>query len=248
MAKHLQLVLALLAGLGVTACASSSPAVAPGDAGLDGDATVDAPASDAPVVDSAPATPDSSGGACAPNATFTPYPWKPPTPFHQAACNAQQISSYLVCFQFGDCEPFKGVAQNSGCVSCIESDVSAPAHGPVITVGGAIQEVNFGGCQATFDGDRSATSCGATFNNLNSCLVNECGDCVDVLENGPQFQACYRAAFAASGPCTKYDETATCRAETSAGGVAASCDAIGSFLPAWCGADVGDGGADGEGG
>jgi hypothetical protein len=237
-------------GVGVTACSSGSPARAPSDAGLDVEAAIDSGDSGVPdvgPVDAAPDTLESADSACAPNATFTPYAWEPPTPFYQAACNAMQLGSYLSCFQFGDCAPFKGVPANAGCVACIETDVSAPAHGPVITVGGAIQEVNFGGCQATFDGDRSATSCGATFNDLNSCVVNECGDCPDVLENGPQFEACYKAAFATGGPCTKYDETPACRAETSPGGVAASCDAISTFLPAWCGSVPGDGGDEGGG-
>ncbi len=242
----------LLGGLLAGACScSSTSARAPGP--LDGGADSALPAQDASVVDTAVApdtalAPDTGGGGCAPNATFTPYPWEPPTPFYQGACTPVQIASYLSCFSFGDCAPFKSVAQNAGCVSCIETDVAATAHGPVITAFGAIQEVNFGGCQATFDGNTSATSCGATFNNLNSCLVNECGDCPDVSENGPQFSACYQAAFAAGGPCTIYDETPTCRAETSAGGVAATCDAISTLLPLWCGAALPDAGADGESG
>jgi hypothetical protein len=236
--------LALVAAALMCACSRASTGALPGDAGT-GDSTgtgaEDSTAADVAPPDTTPSPPDSmTGGACAPNATFTPYPWKPPTPFHQAACNAQQVASYLSCFSFGDCAPFKGVPQNAACVACIETEVSAPAHGPVITVGGAIQEVNFGGCQATYDGDLSSTSCGATFNDLNSCIVNECGDCLDAIENGPQFQACTKAAFLPGGPCTRYDETPTCRAETSAGGVAAGCLAIASFLPTWCGPVQGD--------
>ena len=231
------------------ACSSSHTGAVP-DAGQDANAdTAAAPDSgraDATSADVASPPVDAGDpNACSPNAVFTPYPWAPPTPWSQGACTAAQITSYLSCFSFGDCAPFTSIAANAACAACIETDVSAKENGPVLTVGGGIQEVNFGGCQAHLDGDASPTSCGANFNDLNSCIVNECGDCDDITVMGPEFEACYKAAFAPGGPCTQYDESATCRAETSAGGVASVCTNIEGFLPLWCGQSVSDGGNEG---
>jgi hypothetical protein len=232
------------------ACSSSSTRDTQRDAGSDTspgssqDASVDSGTSshDSGARD---VTQESSSALCIPNSTFIPLPWAPPTPFSQGVCNAMQIQEYLACFAIDDCGMFFNVPPNQACLHCVETDVSASAYGPVITAGGAIQAVNFGGCQATFDGNTTGSSCGARNNDFNSCIVAECGDCDDILMNGPNFNLCYASAVAGGGPCAPYVETSSCAVELEPDASAGVCNDLGDFIGLWCGgASVDDGGGD----
>jgi hypothetical protein len=235
------------AAAGLMACSSSLPAGVPRDAAADMglesglDAGRDAPLRDTGTHD---VTPDRSSSSCVPNSTFMPLPWEPPTRFNQGVCNAMQIQQYLQCFQIDACGMFFNIPANQACLGCIQTDVTAPAYGPVVTSGGAIQEVNFGGCQATFDGNASGSSCGAVNNAFNACIVAECGDCEDILMDGPMFQLCYAQAVAGGGPCAAYVETMACAAELEPDASAGACNDLGDFIGLWCGGEPGaDGGA-----
>ncbi len=137
-------------------------------------------------------------GGCYANSTFTPLPWAPPTSFGQGACTAAQVQAYVSCTNAGSCASFRGDAdEHRPRLGRLETDLAAPAHGPFVTqtgdAGVAIVEVNYGGCQAHFDGQDGATGCGAQFNANNDCFTQECEACSDFAnptQSGPT-SACW---------------------------------------------------------
>jgi hypothetical protein len=178
---------------------------------------------------------DSGPPGCYAAAPFTPYPWSLPASFPNPACTSAQIAGYLACFP--NCASFRSDPNNAACLGCIETDVSAPAHGPVLTSGGQPVEVNFGGCQAHYDGKTSAGSCGNQENNANDCASAECSACSDFASpqtGGPTAQ-CEAVAFGASGACSADQVMSSCPGEVGDGGVASSCDNLDTFLGSWCG-------------
>lgn len=197
------------------------------------------------------------GVACYADTKFAPVAWAPPSPFGQGACTPAQTSSYLSCLTTsGDCTAFRGDAANAGCVACLETEETATAHGPVVvqTASGqvAIAELNYGGCQAHFDGHPGSGSCGNQANDSTDCVNFECGSCSDFddpSEGGPTYN-CYYTAIE-TGACTAFRETTDCAYEVNDGGPAVPCTNPTAFIPLWCGggdAAIPDGGPVGDGG
>ena len=189
---------------------------------------------------SAPLSDAGDPGACYTAAAFKPVTWAPPTAFGQGACSAAQVAAYLACYGAGDCTAFHGDASNAACLGCLETDESAPAHGPFVTTasdaGVTVVEVNLGGCQAHFDGKTGGGSCGQQANNANDCVNFECGGCSDFLSpsaDGPTYECYYLSTE--TGVCASYLETRPCGYETLDGGAAAACTDLSSFVPSWCG-------------
>jgi hypothetical protein len=135
------------------------------------------------------------------------------------------------------CSAFRTDPNPAACLGCIETDVSAAAHGPVLTSGGQAVEINFGGCIAHYDGNAAAGSCGNKYDNANDCLGRECGGCSDFTspQTGGPTDQCAAVAFGAGGPCSADLIAQACLNETGDGGVAAPCNDLGTFLPSWCG-------------
>jgi hypothetical protein len=188
----------------------------------------------------APPADAGDAGVCYVGTAFTPFPWAPPTTFGQGACSGAQVSAYLACTNSVDCSTFRSDTTNAGCLSCLETDESAAAHGPFVTQaadgGVAVVEVNYGGCQAHYDGQTAKGCCGEQVNNANDCVDFECATCSDFAnpaEYGPTFD-CYYAATD-DGVCTAYRETTACGDETLDGGSAIECTNPATFVPAWCG-------------
>jgi hypothetical protein len=177
---------------------------------------------------------------CYSGAPFTPLGWAPPTPFGQGACSAAQLSAYVACANGGDCSAFRADATNAACLACIETDVGAAQHGPMLTRampdgGREIVEPNSGGCQAHYDGMTDAGSCGNQEADFNDCVYFECGSCSDIgnpADNGPTYYCYFRAISV--GVCSQHRETSACYNETLDGG-SASCSDFATFLPLWCG-------------
>src|SRR5262249_37849379 len=134
-------------------------------------------------------------------------------------------------------------AANAACVTCIETDVGAAKHGPILTQGtGAelqVVDANWGGCEAALDGNVTAQGCGAKFNSFNDCIYNNCGLCADIANPQPNgaFAACRKASFEPNGTCAPYATTSACTGEFSAdGGVARTCGPqLVDLLKTWCG-------------
>jgi hypothetical protein len=198
-----------------------------------GDAPLDSPsAPDSPPPDAAD---DAAPAACYANAAFVPVTWAPPATFPNPACNAAQIAAYLACFP--NCSTFRADLTNGACLGCIETDVGAAAHGPIITSGGQPVEVNFGGCVAHYDGNMAAGSCGNLENNASDCASTECGTCADFgnPQTGGATDHCEATAFGAGKPCSADTVMPACANELTDGGVAAACNDLRGFLGSWCG-------------
>jgi hypothetical protein len=186
-------------------------------------------------------TPPAGGdaGSCYAGATFTPFTWAPPTPFGQAVCSSAQLAAYLPC-SGATCAAFRSDPANAACLACLETDEAAPAHGPFVTQmvdgGVSILEENYGGCQAHYDGNVAAGSCGEQLNNASDCVNFECGGCSDFqspTEYGPTYDCYYTAVDL--GACTAFRETTSCGREAVDGGSAVVCSDPSTFVPLWCG-------------
>jgi hypothetical protein len=245
-------------GAGGSSSASCAASADDGDAGPgseggfvaavhDGGAGGDAATSEASTATSSEPPSQSSGNdaapptdaapACYASAAFTPWPWAPPTPFGQDACTAPQLASYIACLSSptGDCSAFHADATNATCLVCLETDINAATHGPMLTMDGPIVSVNWGGCQAHYDGQTGAHECGEQTNDDNDCVIGECETCADFGNPAPGGPSEQCIASAQSGTCSPYAVTAGCEAETNDGGVAAACNDIGELLAQWCG-------------
>jgi hypothetical protein len=192
-----------------------------------------------------PITADPGAGRVAPpscyaDSAFTPNPWAPPAPFTHA-CTATQIQAYVTCSS-SDCSTFRAAAANAGCTACLETDVHAPLHGPIITrtsTSGKIHTVdlNQGGCQAHYDNQSAAGSCGNQQNDDIDCVAAECSGCADYANPalyGPTY-GCYYSALLNDGRCAASRVQTACGNETNPGGVAAICADMNMMLSAWCG-------------
>jgi hypothetical protein len=221
-------------------CSSSSQITNNPDSGSshkDGGGT-DAPSIDAPQS-------EGGSGVCDPDKPLADIPWAPPTPFHQGACTASQISQYLVDFGADMTPAFRANPANKTCDACIETSATAAKYGPVIR--GAIIQTNFGGCVANIDGDTSSTGCGALINAYQECAYQECGKCIDWSTGGPMAVACLKKAIAAGGSCAPVWGTKTQQCNNDLGsGATAICGGLNTFLSVWCGPEGADGGSDGS--
>ena len=190
-------------------------------------------------------------GGCDPMTPFTPVTWAPPTPF-ASACTAAQLAACDNCVTVtGDCSAFRASASNAGCLACLETDVGAAAHGPLVTEGQGANlapiQANFGGCIATIDGDTSATSCGARFNDFVDCSANDCQSCADWQNpspSGPTAQC--NLASRQTGSCVNDTVTQSCDAQiNSDAGAAKACGpAVSDLIRTWCGGGGADAGGD----
>jgi hypothetical protein len=179
-------------------------------------------------------------GICYTNTSFTPVTWAPPTAFGQGACTADQMSAYVACTTSGDCSSFRSDSSNASCLACLETPESATAHGPFVTAdvdgGVSVVDINFGGCQAHYDGETGTGSCGQQADDFSDCWNAECETCSDYanpVEYGATFDCYYWASDV--GVCSHYRETTSCADETNDGGIAAICGDLATFVGAWCG-------------
>jgi hypothetical protein len=199
------------------------------------DAPGQADPSDGPAPSDAgvPVTPP----ACLVTTPFQASPWAPPTAFGQNACSPTQLTAYQTCLgsATGDCSAFRADSANAACVGCLETDLAAEAHGPILTqmVSGqlTVVDLNGGGCQAHYDGDTSATGCGAQINASNDCTVQACGTCSDYANPayyGPTYDCAY-TSWEPDGVCGQARVATSCV-------YASQCNDLASILTAWCGA------------
>jgi hypothetical protein len=202
---------------------------------------------------------DSSSGCNAMVSPFMPHAWAPPTPWFNGACSAMDISNLdTQCFMSSNCNMWL-MSTNPTCLACLIPDILADGGTP--TAEGALEIANnfgdmmnhlignFGGCMAHFDGDSSATGCGAKFTAYNNCVVAECSSCSDFsmpTANGP-FHQCLVQAAADPMQCKPVYPAMACFNELAMGGIAAVCNNLISALNAgWC--TAGEGGAPDGGG
>ncbi len=182
--------------------------------------------------------------ACYAGTPFQPLvTWAPPTPLHQNVCNATQITAYIN--SLSTMGPW--TSGNATCDACLQTDQTAAAHGPIVTVNMGGTEVptegNFGGCIADMDGQTAAGSCGNQFNNANDCFNVECDPnasdpCMcNVTPPGAACNQCGQYAFQSTmGACHAYVLSMSCSTELNMdGGVNACLGTFNSFLTLWCG-------------
>ena len=203
-------------------------ALPPGDANL-------------PIPDAGPPSSTDSGMApeggpsppvCALSPVIALPQWRPPTALHQAACTAGEISAYVNCIGSTGC-----TSTSVSCDACLQTDASAPAYGPVIlgtlaSDGFGAAFVNWGGCQASFDGQTAAGSCGSETNAWQACANEVCpyASC----GSGSVLDAC--ASYAYETVCAGHTESDACAGEWSAtsSGVPQCADLV-TLATLWCG-------------
>ncbi len=181
---------------------------------------------------------DDASTSCYASAPFSAIAWEPPTALHQNKCTAAQITAFVTALNSQSGPWTSGLAT---CDACLMTDITATTHGPVLSENQSGTEVpvefNPGGCQADFDGQTAAGSCGNLDNNLNDCAYAECGTCSDYdspTSGGPTY-TCEETAIGSGGPCATY-YSATCEDELALDGSAASCGTdVNTFLTVWCG-------------
>jgi hypothetical protein len=185
------------------------------------------------------ATTTEAGVGCPSNEPFTPVTWAPPTPLHQNVCTAAEATTYanaIMTMTMG--LPTSG---NAACDACIQTDESAPAHGPIVTNMGMPIEFNIGGCMAHFDGMTGPMGCGAEVNDEGDCANDECAGCSDFNNPSPMgpTEQCESAVFGAGGPCGSFQPNAECQEELQSmdGGVAECLEiqSVLELLNLWCG-------------
>jgi len=177
---------------------------------------------------------DAGPPACLADMAFTAVTWAAPTALHQNKCTAALITAYQTSLQAGGSTATSG---NAACDACLQTDMGAAAHGPIITQSGSPIEINYGGCIADLDGSKAAGSCGNTVNNENDCIDEECSTCSDFSSSTqPITMACVQDAFAAGGPCAgaANEPTTACQTELMAS-ADQTCLSVQTLLTAWCG-------------
>jgi len=189
--------------------------------------------------------------ACYAAAAFMAFTWAPPTALHQGACTAAQLMTYEAALQSTSTTTF--TSGSTTCDACLQTDVGAAAHGPILTatsMGMTVpQEINFGGCIANLDGNKAAGGCGNTVNNENDCIDTECAMCSDFQDmTQPITDSCVQAAYASGGACAAAANTPTMACQTELMGTAdMACLTVSTLLSTWCGGAT-DGGTPSDGG
>jgi hypothetical protein len=168
---------------------------------------------------------EGSASECAPGPTdaFLPL-WVPPTPLHQAACNAVEVGDFVArCLtEDGDCASFMTDAPE--CHSCALSFIPSTEYGPVFGYDElGVFWANRGGCVAATTGDVSETSCGAKLLALDQCEMAACQACAQAGD-ADEYMACLDAAEQTS--CQDYaTESEEClQAVLVKGGRVVDCD------------------------
>ena len=163
----------------VTACNTTTFVDVPFDGGpdsatpanLDGSVLPEAASDAATGADAAP--PDD--GKCHPisSAGMPKATYAPPTGDHQGVCTDLQIQAYVDC-KSGKPSACATLADaGASCTSCIESDRSAAAWGPIV-IGGGSFELNEAGCGALANADTTTTGCGQGLADYTECLQYTC--------------------------------------------------------------------------
>jgi hypothetical protein len=159
--------------------------------------------------------------ACFAAMPFTAPHWKAPTPLHQNACTTTEIAAYEVCAGGASC-----TSGSRSCDSCLQTDESDGAYGPLITGGALGAFVNWGGCQANLDGATERGSCGNQTNDWQTCAAAECPAAC-----GGDAEACMASAFVSA--CIGNTESASCANEWN--GTVSECATFTSLVTLWCG-------------
>ena len=164
--------------------------------------------------------------ACYADMPFTPPPWKPPTPLHEGACTALELQRIAQCAGASNC-----TSGSATCDACAETDIGAAAYGPIITrlILGQRRfvEVNWGGCQANFDGDASAGGRLATRRTRGNPA------CSKSARRARPSMRCIE--FAAEHGCSGSSETFACASEWSSDSGVPTCAYLQTLLTLWCG-------------
>ena len=194
------------AGCALAACGGTGGATlfhpAPPDAGVpqegyDGALTEDA------------ATLSEDAGPCPPASvsSFTPT-WKPPSASKSGACNKTQIPSFFdACLgpsstQSG-CNAF--VQSNASCTSCLQSDDTDPAYGPVVWhASRTYYTTNIAGCIADEQADAGAAGCGAAYQAVVQCKETACSACLTT--QNPDFSRYAACEGQASTECGSFND------------------------------------------
>ncbi|MEA2749698.1 MAG: hypothetical protein QOI41_3841 [Myxococcales bacterium] len=200
----------------VSACSTTTIVDVPFDGGADS-ATADpdtgtlpeaaivanVDAADAPVPDGK-CHPTSAAGM--PKATYVP-----PTGANQGLCTDVEIQQYVDC-RNGKTSACAALTDGgTSCKSCIESDATAAAWGPIILGGGSLR-LNEAGCGALANSDTTTMGCGQGLADYTACLQYTCGQqCI-----GSEYFAC--ATEARSTECKPIVDglKAKCTADVSA--------------------------------
>jgi hypothetical protein len=166
--------------------------------------------------------PIESGPSCSPtDVNAADLTWTPPRPINPTACSDAQITGYFnACLNGGsNCSTFQNAAANKACVTCINSNITDTAYGPLISVPNNVVYANIGGCIALVQGDVTSTGCGAKAWEASECEDKACSDnCVGAAF--ADYQKCTNAA--AQGTCAN-EEKAVCDL-SDAGNVTDTCN------------------------
>jgi hypothetical protein len=176
--------------------------------------------------------------------------WTPPATPNPTACTDTQIADYYTNCLPGSgtsCSTWESVQANADCATCLITQESASAWGPLIAVPNNVVYANIGGCIALVTGDTSSTGCGALAWEASQCTDMACSD------------NCIGAAFTDYQACTQAARTGTCAPEVNAecdlsdaGAVNAACnlnastfqDLFLSIGKVFCGGGATDAGTD----
>jgi hypothetical protein len=259
--------MAALGGALVVGCSSSSNSGNNNNPTDSGTSTTDAshPGTHpdaSPVSGDDSSTPGDDGGsaACAPadETGFKPT-WHAAKPA-ASQCTQAQIDAYHQCLKDGQtqqspasCAPFgtNATTANKNCVTCILTQDTAAAYGPIVVHKGTI-EMNVPGCLAVATNDPQGTGCAGKYQAASECRLASCAANCPVTDDA-SFQAeqsCEQAA--AAGTCKSFEDAAACAdGLVEAGGAPAAClsgqsfdDLYNAIVPIFCGgAAAADGGS-----
>ena len=162
----------------VSACSTTTIVDVPYDGGADSatpadpDGSVLSEAATDAATDADATVPD---GKCHPvsSAGMPKATYAPPTGANQGLCSDLQIQAYVDC-KGGKASACAELADGgTSCTSCIESDRSAAAWGPIVLGGGSF-ELNEAGCGALANADTTTTGCGQGLADYTECLQYTC--------------------------------------------------------------------------
>jgi hypothetical protein len=197
---------------------------------------------------------DSSAAVCAPalDPDYAPT-YAPPLTTNTACTSAQVQGFYDACFATtatsSGCSTFYAATENKNCVACLYTPQGSASYGAIIALDNGTAEANIGGCLSLVDGDNSATSCGAKYQDGQFCQIDACSGCVIDQGDTTSFTAFTKcetnassticAGYVADGGCEKDAKYAACNKATTFEGYMI---AIGNLMCA--SGNVSDAGAD----
>jgi hypothetical protein len=160
------------------------------------------------------AHPSDAGGdatvTCTPTVPGSPS-WKSPAGYPMAACSATEISTliadcYGATYDKAKCEGDRTTM--GACWACMVTDESATALGPLIHQGD-FSTVNYPGCIAIEQANRTPAGCGAHLGIALDCQMVACANpCSGLDAGGPSkvaaYNACLDQVVADGGVCASY--------------------------------------------